>query len=77
MYKIENVTEADAGVYACVVGTDSAHAHLVAHLEVREEAPFATFAPSDGDSAKVSRVHRVQERLCHQAKKAGPKSVIF
>ena len=35
VYKIYNVTEADAGVYACVVGTDVAHAHLVAHLEVR------------------------------------------
>ena len=34
VYKIYNVTEADAGVYACVVGTDVAHAHLVAHLEV-------------------------------------------
>ena len=41
------MTEADAGVYACVVGTDVAHAHLVAHLEVREEVPIATFAPGD------------------------------
>ena len=34
-------------MYACVVGTDVAHAHLVAHLEVREEVPIATFAPGD------------------------------
>ena len=48
VYKIDNVTESDAGVYACVVGTDVAHAHLVAHLEVREEA--VPFAPLPGDS---------------------------
>ena len=35
-------------MYACVVGTDVAHAHLVAHLEVREEA--VPFAPLPGDS---------------------------
>ena len=50
VYKIDNVTESDAGVYACVVGTDVAHAHLVAHLEVREEA--VPFAPLPGDGAK-------------------------
>ena len=44
------MTESDAGVYACVVGTDVAHAHLVAHLEVREEA--VPFAPLPGDGAK-------------------------
>ena len=42
------MTESDAGVYACVVGTDVAHAHLVAHLEVREEA--VPFAPLPGDA---------------------------
>ena len=51
--KIENVTEADAGVYACVVGTDVAHAHLVAHLEVREQVPVATFAPGDSKGMAV------------------------
>ena len=44
------MTESDAGVYACVVGTDVAHAHLVAHLEVREEA--VPFAPLPGEGAK-------------------------
>ena len=51
--KIENVTEADAGVYACVVGTNVAHAHLVAHLEVRERLPVATFAPGDSKGMAV------------------------
>jgi hypothetical protein len=34
--RIDNVTEADAGVYACVVGNDEANFQEVAHLEVVE-----------------------------------------
>ena len=40
-------------MYACVVGTDVAHAHLVAHLEVREEVPIATFAPGDSKGLAI------------------------
>ena len=58
VYRINNATTDDAGVYACVVGTDVAHFQSVAYLEVVEDWAddgMISFAPRDSAASTTAK----------------------